>query len=146
MDLITAKFTEYGPKTTIALPKGAGEAVVSEVVTDTELLLNKPFEGEAAITLLSSTDESGKPVGTPFKHMPSVDQSKMFEAVVKRLSRNGAVGIFPEGGSHDRSEMLPLKAGVAIMALETLCKFPGTKLRIIPTGLHYFNADKVSNN
>jgi glycerol-3-phosphate O-acyltransferase / dihydroxyacetone phosphate acyltransferase len=59
------------------------------------------------------------------------------------LARNGAVGIFPEGGSHDRPEMLPLKAGVAIMALETLKKFPGTKLKIVPTGLHYFNADKV---
>ena len=53
------------------------------------------------------------------------------------------VGIFPEGGSHDRPEMLPLQAGVAIMALETLSKFPGAKLKIVPVGLHYFNADKV---
>jgi glycerol-3-phosphate O-acyltransferase/dihydroxyacetone phosphate acyltransferase len=105
--------------------------------------LSKPFEGDAAITMLSTVDENGNPVGIKFKYMPSVDQSKMFEAVVKRLARNGAVGIFPEGGSHDRPEMLPLKAGVAIMALETLMKFPGTKLKIIPTGLHYFNADKV---
>lgn len=28
-----------------------------------------------------------------------------------------SIGIFPEGGSHDRSELLPLKAGVALMAL-----------------------------
>lgn len=28
-----------------------------------------------------------------------------------------SIGIFPEGGSHDRPELLPLKAGVTLMAL-----------------------------
>lgn len=28
------------------------------------------------------------------------------------------MGIFPEGGSHDRTDLLPLKAGVAVIALE----------------------------
>ena len=141
--MTVAKCTSYTPKATISLPKGSGDAVVAEVISDTEIVLQKPFEGDAAITMLTITDKDGNFVGTAFKHMPSVDQSKMFDAVVKRLARNGVVGIFPEGGSHDRSEMLPLKAGVAIMALETLSKFPGTKLKIVPTGLHYFNADKV---
>jgi glycerol-3-phosphate O-acyltransferase/dihydroxyacetone phosphate acyltransferase len=124
--------------------KDAGEALIAEIKSDTEILLSKPFSEEKAITLLTNVNGAGERIGTEFRFMPHVDQSKMFDAVVKRLSKNQAVGIFPEGGSHDRSEMLPLKAGVCIMALETLIKFPGTKLKIIPTGLHYFNCDKVS--
>lgn len=41
----------------------------------------------------------------------------MFASVWSALSNNDCVGIFPEGGSHDRSELLPLKAGICIMAL-----------------------------
>jgi glycerol-3-phosphate O-acyltransferase/dihydroxyacetone phosphate acyltransferase len=131
------------PKTSIALPKGIGEAIVAEVISDVALRLTKPFDGEAAITALTVVDETGNIIGSEFKLVPHVDQSSMFNSVVDRLAKNQAVGIFPEGGSHDRSEMLPLKAGVAIMALETLVKYPGTKLKVIPTGLHYFHADKV---
>lgn len=127
------------------LPKGAGEAVINTIVSDTELLLSKPFQGDAAQALLEQVDEEGKRVGTSFNYTPHVDQSKMFSEVVNRFAKNNAVGIFPEGGSHDRPEMLPLKAGVSVMALETLSKFPGTRLKIVPCGLHYFNADKVSD-
>jgi glycerol-3-phosphate O-acyltransferase/dihydroxyacetone phosphate acyltransferase len=41
----------------------------------------------------------------------------MFESVFKALNNGDCVGIFPEGGSHDRLELLPLKAGMCIMAL-----------------------------
>ena len=60
--------------------------------------------------------------------------------VFKRLSERGAVGIFPEGGSHDRTELLPLKAGFTIMALGTLARHPDLPLYIVPTGLYYFRA------
>jgi glycerol-3-phosphate O-acyltransferase/dihydroxyacetone phosphate acyltransferase len=53
-----------------------------------------------------------------------------------------SIGIFPEGGSHDRSELLPLKAGVTIMALGALDKAPETKLYIVPCGLNYFHGHK----
>ena len=61
--------------------------------------------------------------------------------VFKRLSAGGAVGIFPEGGSHDRTEMLPLKAGFTIMALGAMARSPGLRLHIVPTGLYYFRPD-----
>jgi hypothetical protein len=48
--------------------------------------------------------------------------------------------LFPEGGSHDRTELLPLKAGFAIMALGTVAAHPGAPLFIVPTGLYYFRA------
>ena len=41
----------------------------------------------------------------------------MYEYVWQSLSQNECIGIFPEGGSHDRTDLLPLKAGVCIMAL-----------------------------
>lgn len=140
--IILAIFTSFSPKYTIILPNGAGESIVANVLSDTELELQKPFLNESAITLLTNVNTDGSINGTDFSVIPYVDQSEMFQEVISRLSKDHAVGIFPEGGSHDRPEMLPLKAGVSIMALETLAKYPGTKLKIIPTGLQYFNSDK----
>ncbi len=37
--------------------------------------------------------------------------------MTESLSRGACICLFPEGGSHDRSDLLPLKAGVAVMAL-----------------------------
>ncbi len=59
----------------------------------------------------------------------------------------GAIGIFPEGGSHDRTELLPLKGGVSIMALGAMAKYPslcaaGGKLKIIPVGINYFQGHR----
>jgi glycerol-3-phosphate O-acyltransferase/dihydroxyacetone phosphate acyltransferase len=46
------------------------------------------------------------------------------------------------GGSHDRTDLLPLKAGVAIMALGALQATPGLKVQIVPTGMSYFHPHK----
>lgn len=46
------------------------------------------------------------------------------------------------GGSHDRTDLLPLKAGVAIMALGAMVANPGLRVRIVPVGLSYFHAHK----
>ena len=78
-----------------------------------------------------------------FKIHPLLDQSSVFEAVFERLERGNAIGIFPEGGSHDRTELLPLKGGVSIMALGAMAKYPSLctgdkKLKIILVGINYF--------
>ena len=44
----------------------------------------------------------------------------VYQAVHNRLNAGGCIGIFPEGGSHDRAEMLPLKAGVTLMVRRDL--------------------------
>jgi len=41
----------------------------------------------------------------------------MFEEVFKHLNNGNVIGIFPEGGSHDRPDLLPIKAGISIMTL-----------------------------
>jgi len=69
--------------------------------------------------------------------LPKLDQSFMYDAVWARLKEGGCVGIFPEGGSHDRTQMLPLKAGVCIMALGAMTK-NCKPVRIVPCGFNYF--------
>lgn len=46
------------------------------------------------------------------------------------------------GGSHDRTDLLPLKAGVSIMALGAMSANPGLEVQIVPVGLSYFHAHK----
>ncbi len=42
---------------------------------------------------------------------------QMYNEVYNTLKRGRAVGIFPEGGSHDRTSLLPFKSGCAVFAL-----------------------------
>lgn len=53
----------------------------------------------------------------------------------------GGTGIFPEGGSHDRTDLLPLKVGVALIAYSALEK-DGINVPIVPVGLNYFRAHR----
>lgn len=80
--------------------------------------------------------------GIPFLVGGSLDHSSMYSAVYQVLNAGGTVGIFPEGGSHDRTSMLPLKAGVTVMALGSMYRNPLTNVTIVPVGLNYFNPDK----
>ncbi|KHJ33652.1 putative glycerol-3-phosphate o-acyltransferase [Erysiphe necator] len=133
----------------------AANAEIGEIISFEELRLKKPFRDRAAITQLTQkidcedsgveklADSSGTVFkGSSYKIAPKVDQTKVYDAVFDRLRSGGAVGIFPEGGSHDRTELLPLKAGVAIMALGALAADPDSNLKIIPCGLNYFHAHK----
>jgi 1-acyl-sn-glycerol-3-phosphate acyltransferase len=43
------------------------------------------------------------------------------------------------GGSHDRTDLLPLKAGVSVIALGAMANDPNVKVKIVPVGLSYFH-------
>lgn len=43
------------------------------------------------------------------------------------------------GGSHDRTDLLPLKAGVSMMALGAMADNPDLRVKIVPVGLSYFH-------
>ncbi|KAF2136738.1 uncharacterized protein K452DRAFT_353825 [Aplosporella prunicola CBS 121167] len=136
----------------------AANAEILEVHGPEEIRVKKPFKGAVALKQLTGRDdisEDGKIMngdgrtgpadgfeGTKFKVAPKVDQSKVYDAVFEKLNDGGCVGIFPEGGSHDRTELLPLKAGVAIMALGALAANPESGLKIVPVGMNYFHAHK----
>jgi glycerol-3-phosphate O-acyltransferase/dihydroxyacetone phosphate acyltransferase len=36
------------------------------------------------------------------------------------LGQGGTIAIFPEGGSHDQTDLLPFKAGIALMTFGTI--------------------------
>lgn len=46
------------------------------------------------------------------------------------------------GGSHDRTDLLPLKAGVSLMALGAMAHDPNVQVKIVPVGLSYFHAHR----
>lgn len=118
---------------------------IAEIKGPKELRLKKPVKApEPMGQLTAKVVQSDKIVsrGTTFKVSPHIDQSKLFDTVFRELSSGGCIGIFPEGGSHDRSDLLPLKAGAAIMALGALAQDPDCQLSIIPCGMNYFHAHK----
>ncbi|CAG8537386.1 2140_t:CDS:10 [Funneliformis mosseae] len=118
----------------IALPNDRGSSEVTKVISDTELLIKKEFKDLNALEMLTN------PEGTSFKCLPHVDQSQVYKSVFETLNAGNCIGIFPEGGSHDRTEILPLKAGVTIMALGAMAANPKLDVKIVPCGLNYFHA------
>eukprot|EP00668_Euglena_longa_P020614 GGOE01025657.1.p1 GENE.GGOE01025657.1~~GGOE01025657.1.p1 ORF type:complete len:728 (-),score=153.09 GGOE01025657.1:445-2304(-) len=100
--------------------------VVKEVKSDTELLLEQGVpEGHFAGPI------------EKFRILPKVDHSQMYNAVYDKLKGGHAVGLFPEGGSHDRTSLLPFKSGCAVFALGATKH--GCRPVIIPFGLTYFH-------
>jgi glycerol-3-phosphate O-acyltransferase/dihydroxyacetone phosphate acyltransferase len=131
----------------------AANAEILEIIGPEEIRIKKPFSGKTAVDQLTGRrrvipdDQTEESVpkdfqGTAFKVAPKIDQSVVYDSVFETLRREGCVGIFPEGGSHDRPEMLPFKAGIAIMALGTLAEHPDCGLTIVPCGMNYFHAHK----
>lgn len=117
----------FEPEGTIALPtiNGTSHSTnIKEIRGPEELILKKPFTSKDALFQLTGRrditddghftgDVSGKDLsefkGSRFKVAPHVDQTAVYNAVFARLATGGCVGIFPEGGSHDRPDLLPLK-------------------------------------
>ncbi|KAI9472236.1 MAG: hypothetical protein EXX96DRAFT_489544 [Benjaminiella poitrasii] len=122
--------TEIAPRDIIVISK-VFKFEVAEVVSDTELKLKTGLTPEAQEHISHS--------GGLFKIIPHIDQSVLYEKVHERLNQGESLVIFPEGGSHDRSEMLPLKAGFAIMALGAMAENKDLNIKIIPVGLNYFH-------
>ncbi|KIP09125.1 hypothetical protein PHLGIDRAFT_103379 [Phlebiopsis gigantea 11061_1 CR5-6] len=142
----TAFLKEFTPKMQIMLPKSVSSAVaeVVEVISDTQLRIKKEFGGESGKGTIRIREKQKElqadgQAGFDFKKLPHVDQAKMYHHVYECLKNGGCIGIFPEGGSHDRTDLLPLKAGVSLMALGAMVDNPNVKVKIVPVGLSYFH-------
>lgn len=74
-----------------------------------------------------------------------VDNTAAFEAMFQVLARGEAMGIFPEGISHDGTDLAPLRTGVARIALGAAARRdPGAApVRIVPCGLSYFRRTRM---
>ncbi|EZF29144.1 hypothetical protein H109_01093 [Trichophyton interdigitale MR816] len=145
---------------TISLPSVGGRSSstdIGEIKGPEEIILKKPFKTQQAMQQLTGRDDvdedgnftGGADVKSPagfegsrFKVAPYVDQTQVYNAVFDTLNQGGCIGIFPEGGSHDRPDLLPLKAGVALMALGAVAANPDCDVTIIPCGMNYFHAHK----
>lgn len=128
--------TDSQAKGLLGLPKSGGQIKIAKVLSDTKLVLAGPVMTEAGIDLLKK--------GTTYKLAPRIDNHDLFDNVFNELHGGAIIGIAPEGGSHDRPQLIDLKPGVAIMALGTVAKYleEGTEVSIVPCGLNYFHPHK----
>ena len=129
----TSFTTQMGSKDSIIFQNTKVRAVVVRVHSDTEALVRYNTSDEQR---LSEAEFSS------YKIIPHADQKVMFENCIRCLSKDGAIGIFPEGGSHDRTQLLPLKPGISIMALGTMAQHPNQKVTIVPVGINYFRGHR----
>lgn len=128
MGLGTSFTKDAKPGNVLYLSDGLPDQIVADVISDEEIVLKAPG------AIHNKPDQEYK-----YKLAPKVDQSGVYEYAWDMLCENGVIGIFPEGGSHDRTQMLPLKAGVSIMALGALAREKRPqKLYIMACGLKYF--------
>lgn len=91
--------------------------------------------------LITPINPIGDLKDSDFKILPKIDQSEIYEAVQNELKRGRCIGIFPEGGSHDRTTPLPLKAGVCLMALGAMARYNIT-VTIQCIGLNYYQGHR----
>ncbi|KAI0306641.1 hypothetical protein B0F90DRAFT_1808291 [Multifurca ochricompacta] len=140
---------ELRPKMQIMLSKAVNSPVaeVTQVISNTQLRIKNEFhnESEKSTKLAREKAEEAKSQGIDglsFKLLPYVDQNEMYHHVYQRLREGDCIAIYPEGGSHDRTDLLPLKAGFAMMALGAMAGDPNVKVKIVPVGLSYFHAHR----
>ena len=115
---------------------------VVEVESDTRVKVKPPVKpedeadgtGGQPTTLVIPTE------GVSFKVIPKIDQSEIFGKTHDALCNGRCIGIFPEGGSSDRTDLLPLKAGVSVMALGAADR--GAAVSVIPFGINYSHAHR----
>jgi glycerol-3-phosphate O-acyltransferase / dihydroxyacetone phosphate acyltransferase len=116
-------FEEFQVGGLLVLPKvnqSASNAEIAQIIGPGEIRLKKAFGGSTAVNQLTGRqlvvpdgktekDMPKKFQGTSFEIAPKIDQKGVYEAVFSSLSKGRCVGIFPEGGSHDRPDLLPFK-------------------------------------
>lgn len=88
-----------------------------------------------AVPVLRAAD-AGKPGGPPAGS--TLNNTDAFAAARARIEAGGALAIFPEGATNLGAELLPLKTGLARIALaaEAACAWE-LGLAIVPVGLWY---------
>lgn len=104
-----------------------------------DVLFRSPFlrvvmEALAAVPIRRRQDHGGGPV----------DNDATFEQLFAVLARGGAMGIFPEGISHDAAQLSKLKTGAARIALGAARG--GAIIKVVPCGLHYVHRKRFRSS
>ena len=72
-----------------------------------------------------------------YKVAPKFGQGHVIEEAKEILGNGECLGVFPEGWSHDLTELLPLKAGVAMIGLGAMLKDKDMKINVVWCGFKY---------
>ena len=110
---------------------------VTEVVNDNMLKV-------ATITTADISKIKVPSGGVDFTVTPKIQQKEVFEKVTDCLAQGELVAVFPEGTSNERPYLLPLKPGVAVMAMEAAMKGIDDVI-IVPFGIQYFDREKLQS-
>lgn len=102
--------SDFGIGFSLYLPSINGEShklEIAEIHGPEDITLKTaPISKDAFFQLTGSMEITDERVsgycGSRFKVAPRVDQTQMYQTVFNSLHTGGCVGIFPEGGSHDR--------------------------------------------
>lgn len=89
--------------------------------------------------LAPTLDATGAvPVYRREDHDGEIDNRKAFEKLYEVIESGNCMGIFPEGISHARSQLVKLKTGTARIALAVAARGK-VVVRIVPCGLNYIH-------
>jgi 1-acyl-sn-glycerol-3-phosphate acyltransferase len=77
------------------------------------------------------------PIRRRSDHPGAVDNDDAFAECRAALARGGVISIFPEGKTHARLRVEPIKTGVARIAIDALRDPACAELQIVPVGLNY---------
>lgn len=115
------------------------EFPVVEVLSDSEVRVRVPEE-------LKGAEAGGEPswrekaAGQKIDVMPKVNQENVHERAVEALARGELVVIFPEGGSHDQTKLIPLKAGACLFMYSARKR--GLDCPLVCVGVNYYGSHK----
>lgn len=96
-------------------------------------LMRAVLRGLGAVPIKRRDDHDGPPRDSQ-PSTGAVDNDAAFSAMFAVLREGGAIGIFPEGLSHDESQLARLKTGAARLALGC-----GVPVQIVPCGLTFIH-------
>lgn len=135
---VGTNFSQIDPRDRIR-PKGtAKEYRIIKVISDTEAMLSNnkgdpsPYKEEVC---------QGADKLVNFDVLGFVDQSSTYRRVHEALAKGDNMIIFPEGGSHDNTDLQPLKAGISSIAFGALDTCD-QNVTIVPIGLNYFRGHR----
>jgi glycerol-3-phosphate O-acyltransferase / dihydroxyacetone phosphate acyltransferase len=108
-------------------------------------LMRGLLRGLGAVPIKRRDDRDGKPARDPELEVRAaepqprvVDNDAAFDAMFGVLGDGGAIGIFPEGLSHDESQLARLKTGAARLALGA-ARRAARPIQIVPCGLTFIH-------
>ncbi|HEU4614135.1 MAG TPA: 1-acyl-sn-glycerol-3-phosphate acyltransferase, partial [Kofleriaceae bacterium] len=100
-------------------------------------LMRAVLRGLGAVPIKRRVDHDGAPRDSQ-PEAAGVDNDAAFAAMFGVLGEGGAIGIFPEGLSHDESQLARLKTGAARLALGGVRRH-ATPIQIVPCGLTFIH-------